>query len=299
LTTQLATPSTHPTKMRRYYIVSGILLILPIIDFALAAPVLVQEKRQAGVDVAHISEDSIIMLGKRGGEFDEWLEHLNQFENQFAKPKESSAARPSSSSPPSGPDHGQMDVQQPLPASNPEGWSPVSSPDHALPIPGPSTESYHELTGAHAPLSSPVLSTWFHPDHGYMGPHAPQPNLGPDSDHRLVVEEPPSRPGSPTGFDADHDYQVVHPPSPPPPPGSASATESDYEMVDVPSSRVSLKNPDRRSMSVDSRLKNLQTVSNALNGKAKESRRISGTARDVLNAAQRQLQPERLLNPGE
>jgi hypothetical protein len=70
-------------------------------------------------------------------------------------------------------------------------------------------------------------------------------------------------------------------------------------MVDVPSSRVSLKNPDRRSMSVDSRLKNLQTVSDALKGNAKESRRIFGTARDVLDAAQRQLQPERLLNPRE
>jgi hypothetical protein len=52
--------------MRRYYIVSGILLILPIINFAVAAPVLVQEKRQAVVDVAHIPKDVITMLGKRG-----------------------------------------------------------------------------------------------------------------------------------------------------------------------------------------------------------------------------------------
>jgi hypothetical protein len=38
---------------------------------------------------------------------------------------------------------------------------------------------------------------------------------------------------------------------------------------------------------------------NALKGNAKESRRISGTARDVLKAAQRELQLERSLDPGE
>ncbi|KAN0123263.1 hypothetical protein V8E52_003216 [Russula decolorans] len=54
--------------MRRYDIVSGILLILSIIDFALAAPVLVQEKRQASVDVVHIPKDVITVLGKRGSE---------------------------------------------------------------------------------------------------------------------------------------------------------------------------------------------------------------------------------------
>jgi hypothetical protein len=53
--------------MRRYYIVSGIFLILPIIDFALAAPVLVQEKRQTGVDMVHISKDVITVLERRAG----------------------------------------------------------------------------------------------------------------------------------------------------------------------------------------------------------------------------------------
>jgi hypothetical protein len=209
--------------MRRYYVVSGILLVLPIIDFAVTAPVLVQEKRQASVD-------AITMLGKRGDELN-WLRLTKYFENYFPKPEESSAARPSSSSPPSGPADGWTDITQPQP-SIPEEPSPVSSPDrdHAPPKPGsltetgyesmkgdappgPSTESDHDLTGVHAPLSSPVFSTWFHPDHGLMGAHVPQPNLGPsnpspltgsDSDHRLVAEEPPSRPASPTEFDADH-----------------------------------------------------------------------------------------------
>jgi hypothetical protein len=59
--------------MRRYDIVSAIFLILSIIDFALAAPVLVQEKRQACVDVVHRPKDVITVLGKRG---DEELEKL-------------------------------------------------------------------------------------------------------------------------------------------------------------------------------------------------------------------------------
>ena len=55
--------------MRRYYdIVTGILLILSIIDFTLAAPVLVQEKRQAHVDVAHVPKDVITVLEKRLGD---------------------------------------------------------------------------------------------------------------------------------------------------------------------------------------------------------------------------------------
>jgi hypothetical protein len=137
--------------MRRYYIVSGILLILPIIDFAVAAPVLVQEKRQAGVDVVHIPEDAITMLGKRGDELNElWLKLFGHPEDHFAKPEESSAARPSSSSPPSGPADGWTDVKQPLP-SIPEEPSPVSSPDHAPPSPGSLTESGYELMKGVAP----------------------------------------------------------------------------------------------------------------------------------------------------
>jgi hypothetical protein len=292
--TKPATPSIHSKqiKMRRYYIVSGILLIVPI---ALAVPVLVQEKHQAVVDVVHIPEDAITMLGKRGTGSDEWLKYLSHFDNHFAKPEEeSAAARPSSSSPPSGPDHEWTDVEQPPP-------SPVSSPYHtppesltgseseyelvgdgedAPPRTGPSTQSDHESTGVYAPPSSQVFPTWFHPDAGSIGAHAPQPNLGPsniwpstefDSDHRHVVEEPPSRPASPT--------------------------ESDDEMVDVPpSSSVSSIYPDRRSMGADSLL---EADGDALKGNAKESRRISGTTRDVLNAAQRELQREKPLNTGE
>src|SRR6266849_1644671 len=103
-----------------YCIVSGILLI---IDFAVAAPVL-QEKR----DVVDIPEDAITML-KRGDELSElWLDFLRYDFAKGAKPAESSAARPSSSSPPLGPAHGSAGVEQP-PPSMPEASSPVSSLD--------------------------------------------------------------------------------------------------------------------------------------------------------------------------
>ena len=238
------------------YIVSGILLVIPIIDFALAAPVLVQEKRQACADIANIPEYPVTVLGKRGGAEEVVDKYVKDW---FAKPEESSAIGPSSSSPP----------------SITEGLPP---------------ESDHELTGVHAPLSSPVLPNWFLTDHGYMGPHAPKPKLGP-SDHALVVEEPPSRPESPSVSYADHGYQVVHAPPPSAPDSALPTTESDYEVVDVPpSSSVSSTKPSRRSMGEVSRLENLQAVSGTLEGKAKESRHISGTARDVLNATQRKLQ---------
>ena len=56
--------------MRRYDILFGILLILSIIDFALAAPVLVQEKRQAYADVVHTPKGARTALRKRVGEDD-------------------------------------------------------------------------------------------------------------------------------------------------------------------------------------------------------------------------------------
>jgi hypothetical protein len=194
--------------------------------------------------MVHIPEDAIITLGKRG---DDLNELIVTFEDHFAKPEESSVARPSSSSPPSGPDHGWTDVEKPLP-SNPEMPSPVSSPDHAPPNPSTMPDADHELVGAHEPpnpgastesdqeptavhalLSSPVFPAWFLTDHGYKGPHAPTPDSWFDSDHRLVVEEPPSRPASPT----ESGVYYEHPP-PPPSPRSASPMESDHEMVDVP-----------------------------------------------------------------
>ena len=80
--------------MRRHDIVSGI-LILFIIDFAIAAPVLVQEKNQAVVDVAHLPKDVVTVLGKRG---DDDLEKLAaEYFKTWGRPMGSSDAHASSS----------------------------------------------------------------------------------------------------------------------------------------------------------------------------------------------------------
>lgn len=239
--------------MRRYYIASSILLILHITDFVVAAPVQVQEKRYAPVDMELVSEDAMAMLGKRGD--DELDDLIFAYENYFAQPglvhedhfakPEEPAASPSSTSPPSGPADEGTDVGKTLPTIS-ESEEP------------PEEESDHELAGVHPPLSTPVLSSWFHQDPGLMEAHAPQPgsalsSMRPstesDSDQMLVAEEPPSKPPSPTNLDVDHEYEVVH-----------SPTESDYEMsepemVDVAPSEpgsVSSTNPSRRSMGRDS-----------------------------------------------
>ena len=118
----------------RDYIASGIFLILPIINFAVAAPVQVQEKVQARVDVVHIPKHAMTILGKRQGVLDDIIwdpkGYFVRLED-LAKPEESSATRPSSSSQPSGLADGPTDVEQPLPSISNE--PSVSSPDRAPP----------------------------------------------------------------------------------------------------------------------------------------------------------------------
>ena len=101
--------------MRRYDIVTGILLILSIIDFALAAPVLGQEKHEARADMVHMPKDVTTVLGKR------WEEELENLGEEYFKTSgkllDSSGTHSPSSTAPSGPDHGSTNLGQP-PASN-------------------------------------------------------------------------------------------------------------------------------------------------------------------------------------
>ena len=116
--------------MRRSDVVSGAILILSIVNFALAAPVLVQEKRQPCVDVVHIPKDLVSVLGKRGDTVT--VDNLlDEFYKVMEEQAESSKAHSSSSSVPSGPDHGSTSVVQappPNPASstaNPDAYYPL------------------------------------------------------------------------------------------------------------------------------------------------------------------------------
>lgn len=200
--------------MRGYFVVFGILLILPIIDFAVAAPALAQVKRQAGVDVVHISEDAISMLGERGDESNELLlKYTSYIENYFANPEELSHTRPPSDSQLSAPADGWTDLNQPL-ATIPEEPSPVSSPDHVTPNPNPGslTEAKYDLMEVdppRGPTPGPSSSTISPTDHGLMPAHA-VPNPGPltESDYEMMDVSPPR--------------------------GSASPIDSDHEMVDAP-----------------------------------------------------------------
>ena len=127
--------------MRRYDIISGILLILSIIDFALAAPVPVQEKREAHVDVAHMPKDVITILEKRGQE--ELETAVAEYFKTLMKSAETSDAHASSSSAPLGPDHGPTNVAQesaqepaPNPTANPGLLMQPSSPLSTSPVEG-------------------------------------------------------------------------------------------------------------------------------------------------------------------
>ena len=153
------------------YKLSGILLIVPIVDFALAVPVLVQEKRQACPDMADIPKYPVTMLGKRGkieeaGESIEAL--LPKIENYFGKSEESSAAEGSSSSAP--PEAGQMSTNAPAPN------------------PGPSTHPPYVMdTG----LKGPPSSSMYPSDNIIPDLHASHP-IPADSGHRVVMDEQPS-----------------------------------------------------------------------------------------------------------
>ncbi len=50
--------------MRQYNIISQIILILSVINFALVAPVLVQKKRQVCLDVLHVPMDMMSVFGE-------------------------------------------------------------------------------------------------------------------------------------------------------------------------------------------------------------------------------------------
>lgn len=184
--------------MRQYYITSGILLILSIIDFTVAAPALVREKGQTGVDVMRIPENVITMLGKRVDELpvsELWHKYLSG-EDDVAKPEESSA---SSSLSPSVPADRLPDINQPPPPEEPLSGL-VSSPVHAPPSPALLTESGYDPMEVDPPPSA-ISSA----DHELMAVHArPIPGPSTVSDEEMVdVLPPPSGPALPTVSDLE------------------------------------------------------------------------------------------------
>jgi hypothetical protein len=224
--------------MRRYDIVFGIILILSIIDFALAAPVLVQEKRQAYADVVHTPKGARTALRKRVGE-DDLVKLVGEFLKSWRKSIESSDTHASSSSVPPVPDRGSTSVMQGSasnPASStgntmeppslpwaasmpgdrfkePSGYEYSSQGDHwhnpldPLSIPGsPGHGSDNKWTWAKAPKPKPMPST------------VPDPDF--DWNYWTNVESPPrQKPAPPKEIGLAPEYQYPRP----------SSTESDFD----------------------------------------------------------------------
>ena len=216
--------------MRRYDIVSLIPLILTIVTFALAAPVQVQEKRQA-------PEDVITVLGKRTMDEDFYMVfgNLRFDENGLVNPNPAA-----------------VHLQEPAPP-----------PDVPLP----------NVAGAHVPPPNVAEAHVLPPN--VVGVHVPEvhvPQQGPaDSDRESIELDGDAPPGS---------SESGHSDSLPTSPGWSTQSEGWYT---APSSVGSDSDSDRWSTisnapSEASQSENLKAADEEMRGKAKVSRRISGTA---------------------
>jgi hypothetical protein len=184
--------------MRRYDILFGIVLIFSIIDFALAAPVPVQEKPRLYVDVVDTSKDVRTVL-RRGVGGDE-LEGLFK---TFGNPIESSDTHASSGSAPPVPDHGPTNVAQ-APPPNPA--SSTANPDSSMKPPSLSIPSADADAGDldWAQRQSPAP-----PKEIGLAPATDSTNANFDWDHLRNVagsweDSPRQRPATESNFDWDH-----------------------------------------------------------------------------------------------
>lgn len=124
--------------MSRYKIVPLILLILSVINFALAVPVLIPEGEKVPVDVAHVPKDTITVLGKRGlgddlGKLDKLFGNFGKW---WGEDPESSTLYPPLSSEPLESNHGSGSMQEHAPPMNPESstesnWYPGPLAPHS------------------------------------------------------------------------------------------------------------------------------------------------------------------------
>jgi hypothetical protein len=237
--------------MRRYNIVSRILLILTVIAFALAAPVLVQDKHQARVDVVQLPEDVITVLGKRILEedldvlWDGWWHYVNV-------------------------------LGEPAPLPPPPLNMPLLQQNlahmHMLPHSPPDSILGSDSDGSTAPSS---------PDSGHSHP---PPTVLADSDRESMELNDDAPPGSPKSGDshsppvgpADSESEEWYTA-----PSSLGSSDADAG----PSSSTS------NAPNAESQSENLRGADTEMRGKTKVERRIYGTASgvDSVNAAQMEL----------
>jgi hypothetical protein len=175
--------------MRRYKMIARILLILPIINFAFAIPVAVQETRQVDDDGVH--DVAITMSAKRDNEMERLWDMY--FDRLSSKPESAGAAsRPPSGSAQSVSDPGRDTKMAKLWDTYFErlsGKPDSSSAAHPSLDPAQSeSESNHGSMNGDAPLQNPTSSTA--PDHGSMDP--------PQTDKSDIQQVSPELPKSPS-----------------------------------------------------------------------------------------------------
>ena len=284
---------------------------MSIIKFALAAPVLVQEKRRACVDVVYIPEDMITVLGKRGDEdelekiWEEYFDNLgHEEESGNLESPATDTSSSSATSEDSDHDHGSTNVVQ-APVPNPE--SSTANPDLMSDFVSTNKGDYESHWPHYTPTSSGYGSDLEFMEANVLQPNRPMPwtdldsSTDPDLDwnYWTSLEDSPSpRPASQEGFGQAHKYQVdlLSPPST----SGYAPSPPEYEPEVVTPSPPS-SNLGSLSLSADSQPVDAQAAAiYAAKGKAKVSRHISGPAIDVENAVQRELQPgKRSLDQGE
>ena len=133
--------------MRRYKIVTCTLLILSVFSFVLAAPVPVQEVREARADAVGGGENVIIGSGKRGEEGEQLMQSWEQQKQEGSSYWSTAPWRGSSSAPASGtrpnPSFSSGGREAPL-LSTTGGihvpWNPLAEDNTNLLQPGTSTE---------------------------------------------------------------------------------------------------------------------------------------------------------------
>jgi len=205
--------------------------MLSIIDFALAAPVLVQEKRQACVDVVHIPRHAITVLGKRGSEELEKL--AEEYFKASGKPVESSDTHASSSSAPPSPHHESTNVVQ-APASNPASSTanPNLSVEPSSPPPPIVSESSalsdsEDYEWLFEPKGDDNIDIATSSGHGLDHELSSVPT-GPDHGSTNVVQAPTPNPASLTA----NPNPLIEPSSSEPSPASSSSlSDSEYQWL--------------------------------------------------------------------
>ena len=215
--------------MHRYNVVSRTLLILTVITFALAAPLLVQEKRQACVDVMQVPEDMITMLEKRARDEDlEWL--WNEFGLRYHENEGNldQAVHPELAPPPNAPPPNPADVQEPEIHAPPPNPAEAQVPEGYEPPPNPVDVQEPEI---HAPPLNPAeaqMPEGYEPPQNPVEVQVPEVHAQPPNPAEAQVPEEHEPPQY--AADSDHESMDLDDDAPPASPGWSSESE-DFHMA--------------------------------------------------------------------